>query len=560
MDLRPFVACLAILGSCRVAPPPSELGRAAPFASRLGRDAVDGLAVKKPRPKPPSVPTSMGPLECQARWETLSHAPAAPGTPGLDASRAELLARTKGEPLVFVRAPAHAPSKSAPVRGYRRALESARFPWDWVGRIDERLRYTPRIARQVFLKSGYLYAERPDLGVALADRMKLDHLFDEPRLSIERGSERLEVTRDRKRGYLYASGPDSGKPARLLLFDRVGVVGEDLGPNIGRDVRTLAHELGFERMKIVRISDEHILTELRYGSVWVKSVLRSEGPRVSLECEIPPPQGNDSLARERHRIAKRERVLSAFRSSMLAQIEDELPFDEPRREWGQQDGHLRFHWLLAYTNNEDHYFFNNDRYPVFTPKGQPAPPQVCIDFITETLERATGTHFRPRGVKPGRERGGVDFDELLGPRRRQVTTFLDYAKERKDLFEFESLSVKNQTPFTFKHQFYRHLARDANLYPPGTIVVIRGYAPWDFFSVPHYHTFFVYESDPVTGVPMLLSGNAGKPRVQTWESVMSRAPGRAIRFRIHPKIDWWAGVVREPKTPSSAAPPLLAMF
>jgi hypothetical protein len=59
---------------------------------------------------------------------------------------------------------------------------------------------------------------------------------------------------------------------------------------------------------------------------------------------------------------------------------------------------------------------------------------------------------------------------------------------------------------------------------------------------------------------MLLAGNAGKPRVQTWESVMARAPGRAIRFRIHPKMEWWAGVVREPDTPSSAPPPLLAVF
>lgn len=531
-----------------------------PGVAALGQRMLDQLLGGRPRPKPPSAPANTDPLGCENDWRRVLAETSLPGTPALDAERAEMLARSKGEPVVFVNAPSHPQTKSSAVRGYRKALRSARFPWDSVGRIDAHLKHTPRIARQVFLVDGYLYAERAELAWALWDRLRLEHLFDEPALVIERGAERLEVVRDKSGTYLYTSGPDRGKAARLLLFDRVSVAGEKSREPLHRDVRSLRHTLGFERMKIVRATDRHLLAELRYGKTWVRSVLSTKGPDVALKCEIVPTEEREQLARDRSRLAEEERMVSVFREAMLGQISDALPFDEPRTEWGQQDGHLRFHWKKAYETGEDHYFFNFDRYPVFSTKGEPLAPQVCIDFVTETLERATGTRFRARGNPPGREVGAVDFDQLLANDRRQVTRFIAWTQKNTEAFEAETLSSKRQTPYTFKQRFYANLARDADSYRPGTIVVIRGFAPWDFFSTPHYHAFFVYETDPVTGTPILLAGNAGKPRVQSWETVMARAPQRAIRYRLHPKSEWWSKKLRPEPGPTRAAPPLFAMF
>jgi hypothetical protein len=316
-------------------------------------------------------------------------------------------------------------------------------------------------------------------------------------------------------------------------------------------------------MKVVHATQSRLLVELRYGDLWVKSVLDTQDADVSLRCEIVPPGERARLAETRKRIAREERMARVFREAITAQITDALPFDEPRTEWGQQDGHLRFHWKKAYESGEDHYSFNFDRYPVFSPRGEPLAPQVCIDFITETLERATGTRYRARGAPPGRDIGAVDFDALLGNDRRQVPRFIAWSQKNTDAFETVTLPTSRQTPYTFKQRFYANLANDADHYRPGTIVVIRGFAPWDFFSVPHYHAFFVYETDPVTGVPILLAGNAGKPRVQSWDSVMARAPQRAIRYRMRPKPEWWSGVLRPdaaPERESRPPPPLFAMF
>jgi len=54
----------------------------------------------------------------------------------------------------------------------------------------------------------------------------------------------------------------------------------------------------------------------------------------------------------------------------------------------------------------------------------------------------------------------------------------------------------------------------------------------------HYHSFFVYEADPVTGAPSLVAANAGRPRIRPWEAEMLTAPQRSIRARIRPRLEW----------------------
>jgi hypothetical protein len=573
---RVLVACVVLAGCGRA-------GEASPQKlERILTPAAQELAVRRPRPLPPSQPASqpasrpattapgLDRAACQREWARVAALPALPGTPKLDGDRAEALARAKGEPVIFVRAPAYDETKSRSVRGYRKTLGESRFPWDLLHNIHDRFQSAPRVAREVVLRDGYFYADTAELGWALWDYVRLEQLFDEPAIVIERGSARLRVERDPKRGlYIHVDGPDAGQPARLLLFDRVSVAGEDRGPPLHRDVRTLAHELGFERMKIERITEERLLAKLRYGNVWVPSVLASRGASVKLFCEIEPQEGRAELAEAKTRARTRARVLDRMRTAMLAMVADALPFDEPRRELGQQDGHLRSHWQRAYESGESAYGFNNDNYSVFTAAGEASPPQVCIDFVTETLERASGTWWRGRGKPPGRDIGGLDFDALLQTsppsgipqrHRRQVTTFINYAKAHAEQFDYRYIPEKRRVAYLTKHDFYRRLARDADSYAPGDIVIIRGFAPWDRFSVPHYHAFYVYESDPVTGMPILLAGNNGRPRILSWEPVMARAPNRSVNYRIRPKLEWLAQAIPDTAETSAGAPTLAAMF
>ena len=220
---------------------------------------------------------------------------------------------------------------------------------------------------------------------------------------------------------------------------------------------------------------------------------------------------------------------------------------------------MKRYWLEAYSRGDSQYSFNFDRYDVFTAAGAPRPPQVCIDFISETFERASGTWWQPRGTPPQRTAGSFDFDKSAPGNRRQVGTFLRYARENPEALKLEVLPTRQSLPYVFKRRFYNHLQQQADHYRAGTVVVIRGYAPWDHYSVPHYHTFFVYENDPLTGMPILLAGNAGKPRIQSWEPVMSRTPQRKIEQRITPQLEWLTRIVKVDSASAPSAPPLLAV-
>ena len=93
------------------------------------------------------------------------------------------------------------------------------------------------------------------------------------------------------------------------------------------------------------------------------------------------------------------------------------------------------------------------------------------------------------------------------------------------------------------------LKQNTARYRPGDIVVIRGYTPfqrkWER-PIMHYHSFFVYESDPVTGVPIVIVGNAGRPSLRTWEFEVRRTPKRSIWHRIRPHLFWLEQIVEAP--------------
>src|SRR5690606_36471701 len=112
---------------------------------------------------------------------------------------------------------------------------------------------------------------------------------------------------------------------------------------------------------------------------------------------------------------------------MVDQVNEKLPFDEPLTEYGQQDGQLRRRWLAAYLAGKNSYEFQGDKYYVFGQSGMPLVPQVCVDFIFDTFERASGTWWRPRGSARERVLGKLDLHTLSDETRRRGTGFVEFA-------------------------------------------------------------------------------------------------------------------------------------
>ncbi len=455
------------------------------------------------------------------------------GAPDFERVRAEVLARAKGEPVVFMRAPRAAPETSPEVRYFRRRLAQARSPARELRSVYAEVRNLPEIARAVLLREGYLYADEPAFAEELTLVVRLRHLFRAPRISIQRGGTIRNAVRDDEGDYVYESGPDEGDRVALLLFDRVWVAGEDPGPPLHRSVAEVLEQAGADRVHLARLTENGALAELRYGDRWVPAVLAHSGARLELDCEMLPSDAAASVAAARRFAALRRRALEAQHVAIDAQVAEELPFDEPRTEEGQQDGELRREWQWAYRHGWTIYRFNEDTYRVFNLDGRPRVPQVCIDFIVDTMERASGSWWAPLGEERTKT-PGLDFEALGIDNRRSVERFVTFAWNHPEWFEVHDLDETERVPFYQKQAFFEHLRQHADRYVPGDIVTIFGPRG----DENHYHSFFVYRSDPLTGMPIWVAANAGRPRIRAWATEMRSGPRRWIRSRVRPRPEW----------------------
>jgi hypothetical protein len=505
----------------------------APVASHADAQPAGGSA-REPR------------ASCLREIERLRVLPALPGAPDFERSRAQVLARAKAEPVLFMRTPKHTSGETFEVEHYRAQLERSPAPAFALYGMYRHFWRRPEVARAVLLRQGYLYADSPGLALGLVERVRLRHLFREPELFIQRGSETWRVVK-RGRYYEYAEGARRGERAHLLLLDRVWASGSEPGPPLHVALRWLAESTGADRIRVERLTEEGIVAELRYGSVWVPSVLATSQARASLRCEAVAAGAEPVVRDARDFLLRRHRVLRALRAAIDRQVHEQLPFDEPRSEVGQQDGNLRPAWRQAYQQGLLSYRFNEEHYRVFDSQGRPLPPQVCIDFITDTLERASGTWWpaldtgRP-SLPLWRERtpGNLDFERLGISNRRSVGVFVDFAWEHPEWFDAYDLAPEERVPFGWRERFYQHLYEHRDRYVPGDIVTVHGRRDDEEL---HYHSFFIYDADPLTGMPTLLAANAGRPRIRTWDQELRSAPRRSIRSRIRPRLGWLEALV-----------------
>jgi hypothetical protein len=525
------------------ASPPAPPSGAAPLA-------VTGAVTSSGARGPQGGAAAQGEASCAARYDALVRA-GSPGTPALDAVRAQVLGRALATPVVFVREP----TKSEPALlepGKRRpALAPAPSGVTRVGRLTRALAGKPRELRAALLREGYLYTDDPGEAVALVQSVTLADLFDEEVVTQARGDavSRLEKRPPRKgekkHRYVYASGPRAGDEATVWLFDRLAA-GVELGPRLDADVMALTRE-GYERLA-VRGRDAHALAvELEAGGARARAVVEL-GPTTRVSCFASPTHEVERLRAATLATRPEREALRAMSAAIDAIAREALRFDRPHGEkTADRDGELRPRWAEAYRHGRPAFSIDGRSYPVFDPSGRPLPPEVCVDFVLDVFERGSGTWFRPLGDAPGRTTGGLDLGAHGLRELRGVLALEAAAAKRPELFEAVRFVGPQRVPFGERTRYLAQLTDVERREPAlakvlpsaprldvraGDIVAIQGEKRDGLI---HQHAIFVEAVDPLTGLPFGLADQMNKPRRRTWEGIMAEAPKRSLLYRLRPK-------------------------
>ena len=494
-----------------------------------------------------STPTALAEPESadsRACAERLSRAEAEPALPGAVVNagfeRGYLLGRARAEPVAFTRTPQFEPKGgSLRARTLRDELLLDEHPAFAFERVLSKVKKSPELAREVFLTEGYLYSDRPALAALFVNYLAFGLLFREPELRLARGAE-VWALRRRDSDYEYVDGPLRGERARLLLFDRVFVPGKEPGPALHLDVRAVAAQTLSDEITLVRITETSVVASLRFGNDRVPALFKRAGSELQFDCQRVPPALHDAVSRARAWAKRRGHLTDVLARVVKNEVDEGLPFDEPKTEEGQQDGQLRPAWRRAYLDGRERFSFNDDDYWVFDSRGRPRVPQVCIDFVTDTLERASGARFRPRGEPREFVRGALDFDSFGLDNRRSVETFIGFARAHPEWFEFTETTLAERVPFRERAAFFRDIYEHRDEYRPFDIVTVFGLRNDGKL---HHHSFFVADRDPVTGMPIAVVANAGRPRIRSWENELQNAPQRAILAHIRPRLPWLEALI-----------------
>ncbi len=471
--------------------------------------------------------------DCARRRATLELEPALPGAPQLEALRAEIVARARAEPVLFLEAPRQTDLSSEMI-ALREGLFHEAQPWRAFSKVMTRYRRAPRELRKLILTDGYLYADQPSTAALLTNSIALNQLFSERAIVVTRGNRTLHASR--KNGdYFWTDGPERDLPARLWLFDRVAVDGEHLGPSSLVALGAVRDESGATSIEIERVTRDAVLAQLVYRGLRIPAILAIQHNELHLDCQAGSVELNHQVEAARALSKRKSVVMARLRAAIDEEVAEALPFDEPKTEEGQQDGKLRHEWRMAYQRGYWSYEFNGDRYAVFGAKGRPRVPQVCVDFIVDSWERLADTRWLGRDEGRGRKVGRIDFDKLDIENRRSVDRLIEFAKARPQWFDVLEFTENERVRFLERHHFFQRLYDLRTEFQPGDVVAILG--PRDDEKL-HYHSFFIVADDPITRMPTLLAANAGRPRLRSWEAEMQNAPRRSILARIRPRLVW----------------------
>ncbi|MCA9623515.1 MAG: hypothetical protein KC731_31050 [Myxococcales bacterium] len=516
---------------------------AAPSAT----DQPDGAAVASEAPVATAEAPTIDPAwaDCSSRIEDARKGEALPGAPTFEANRRHMT-RVRGQSLLWRREPGKRSSELADARernskAYDKLVVGVR------GKIRKMKQRETR--REHLLREGYLFDDDVWLALAMVEQTSLPKLFAKESIFLQRGVAIYELrfakrTRFEKDRYVYADGPLEGEVAEILLGDRVAETREELEkePPLHVDLGDMMERYTFDRIKPEHLTNDRLVAKVRYGpDAWVPALFELDGAKATLACEAHDETTSAKKKSFEADTATWRKAMTRVRKVVRQMVREELPFDADR---DQTNGFLRKAWKRAYFKGWRKFHYEGKLREVYTDDGHPQPPQVCIDFLTDTWERASGNWYAPATVPtdggplqadPKKTEGPIDFDKLAVGNRRSVAKFTEFALEHPELFDVWELPKDKRIAFEERDAFFAYLEEQADMFRPGDMITIHGYKAG---GRPHYHSLIILEQDPIVGVPSLVAGNAVFAREQTLEGVMHISPGRSLRHRIRVKQPW----------------------
>jgi len=459
----------------------------------------------------------------------------------------ELYYQAKSSPVFLVREPKPSVTSDKVIIAHRSRFERAN-PWGFLVSDTNRkfYKYRPDVGREVFLREGYLYHPDPVTAHALTQLVTIDMLVKEDTFFIQRGHLFMPVGKKHGR-YWYTDGPYKGRSATIQFMDRVLLSDEDEPIHIA--FVPLKDKLHFDTITPTRVSQSFVVADVVYGDVVSKTLLKRSGAEAAFICETT----DTSEVREKR--SYRGHGINLMKKAMMDQVLERIPFDEPKHEVGQEDGKLRDAWMRFFYMGRLKYQYKNERMVeenyIYGHLGKPRPPQVCVDFLVDTLDRTAGSWYTEVGDRrrPQKTEGTFNsthlrYEDEDGEEQhyaiRNVRGFTHFASDHPEWFEIINVEDKVQIG---SDDFFTYL-KTLKL-QEGDMVFIRGDVPWDK-SQEHFHSFIIYQNDPVSGMPVLLGMNAGHAALRPWKIETNRTPKRYI-FRIVRMTDRFVGVLSEDK-------------
>ena len=388
----------------------------------------------------------------------------------------------------------------------------------------------PLALRHLLLRDGYFYFEDAYTADWIAGNIKLRDLFTEPSIVLDRAGRRYRLERGRS-GHYYHSDELDRYRARLTLFDRVGLE-KELAPAASYQLIDIRRRFGLDHLEIGpetgagREGEAVFLSGERVSA----RVVRAQRGVTQLGVLASPEQTRDILADSRiHAI-----VVYGIIDTAFSMVREHLFFDEPANEVGQQDGIMRLAFMNAFRDGETEYTVNEVTYPIYDEMGRPRPPQVCIDFITDVVERFSGRWWPEQTAQStSRTEGRVNIRNYMS--YRQVRRLVQLAENLPYVASLFTFKREDRVPFRERESFFQNIWKHRDEMRIADVIVIYGLRS---DGRNHWHSFYVYDTDPVYGMPITLTDQAGHASIRSWTSIMSTAPRRFVRNRVRWNPFW----------------------
>ena len=124
---------------------------------------------------------------------------------------------------------------------------------------------------------------------------------------------------------------------------------------------------------------------------------------------------------------------------------------------------------------------------------------------------------------------------ISGLFRRNIPSVLAFAEDEETPLSRYDIPRKDWVPLSRHRRFARNLSNHAHAIREGDALIIHGLREQDMED--HFHAVLVLATDPLTGIPMVVGDNQGRPRIGSLHLAMRAAPRRSIKHRLRLDIN-----------------------